>query len=56
VVGSLNGLRSPSGEPPEPGTYRFEVTYTDGDKTFRYSAAVYSAELDLAPKLTRLDR
>lgn len=56
VVGRLSELRSPSGGAPEPGAYRFEVTYTDGNKSFRYSAIVYSPELEVTPQLKRVDR
>ncbi len=53
VIGNLTKLREPSGETATPGTYRFEVTYTDGNKSFRHSASVYSAEFDLVSKRSR---
>ena len=53
VVGNLEKFSEPSGEPTTPGTYRFEVTYTDGSKSFRHNAVVYSAEFDLVAKLSR---
>jgi hypothetical protein len=53
VVGGLAKFAEPSGEIVTPGTYRFEVTYTDGDKSFGHSATVYSAEFDLVAKLSR---
>lgn len=53
VIGNLKEFTEPSGEPATPGTYRFEVTYTDGTESFRHSAAVYSAEFDLVTKLSR---
>jgi len=53
VVGNFNDFTEPSGEPATPGTYRFEVTYTDGTKSFRHNALVYSAEFDLAAKVSR---
>jgi hypothetical protein len=53
VVGNLEKFSEPSGEPTTPGTYRFEVTYTDGSKSFRHNAVVYSAEFDLVAKLVR---
>jgi hypothetical protein len=53
VVGNLAKFAEPSGETASPGTYRFEVTYTDGDKSFRHNAAVYSEEFDVVAKLSR---
>ena len=53
VVGNLGEFSEPSGEPTTPGTYRFEVTYTDGSKSFRHSAVVYSAEFELVTKLSK---
>ena len=49
VVGGLGELKGPSGEQAEPGTYRFEVIYTDGSDDFRHYGTVYSAEIELAP-------
>jgi hypothetical protein len=53
VVANLGEFSELSGEPTTPGTYRFEVTYTDGSKSFRHSAVVYSAEFDLVTKLSK---
>jgi len=53
VVENLDEFRQPSGEAPSPGTYRFELTYTDGDDSFRYSGVVYSSEFDLVSKRSR---
>jgi len=53
VAGSLKKFKEPSGGPATPGTYRFEVTYTDGSKSFEHHAIVYSAEFDVAPKRSR---
>jgi len=52
VVDNLAKFRQPSGEAATPGTYRFEVTYTDGTDSFRHSANVYSTPFDLAEKLS----
>jgi|GEM_PF-1806856 len=53
VIGNLVKLADPSGAAASPGTYRFELTYTDEDESFRHSALVYSAEFDLAPARSR---
>jgi hypothetical protein len=53
VIGNLEKFSAPSGEEATPGTYRFEVTYTDGNKSFRHSSIVYSAEFDLVAKVSR---
>jgi hypothetical protein len=53
VVANLNEFAEPSGDPATPGTYRFEVTYTDQGKSFRHHAAVYSSEFDVAAKVSR---
>lgn len=47
VIANLAKLKGPSGEPATPGTYRFELTYTDGNESFRHYALVYSAEFSL---------
>ncbi len=52
VIGNLATFREPSGEVVSAGTYRFELTYTDRDRSFRHSATVYSAQFDLAAKLS----
>jgi len=53
VVANLKAFRELSGELPTPGTYRFEVTFTDGNKSFRHHAIVYSGEFDLVAKFSR---
>jgi len=52
VIGNLAKFAEPSGETAGPGTYRFEVTYTDGNKSFQHRAIVYSAEFDLVTKVS----
>ena len=52
VIGNLDDFRTPSDGAPGPGTYRFEVTYTDGNKSFEHSAVVYSAEFDVVAKVS----
>lgn len=53
VVKSLSKLSEPSGELTEPGTYRFELTYTDGNENFRQYDEVYSAEFDAVSNRSR---
>ena len=53
VVDNIDEFKSASGEAVSPGTYRFEVTYTDGSKSFPHSAVVHSAEFDLVTKVSR---
>jgi hypothetical protein len=53
VVENLETLREPAGAFAAPGTYRFELTFTDRNESFRHSAVVYSAEFDLVPKRSR---
>ncbi|MEM7435812.1 MAG: hypothetical protein AAF436_11715 [Myxococcota bacterium] len=53
VVNTLSQLAAPSGSLAEPGTYRFELTFTDGDADFRYYDTVYSAEFDAVSKRRR---
>ena len=53
VIGDLERFRTPSGDPMTPGTYRFEVTYTDGTKSFDHRAVVYSAPYELIAKISR---
>lgn len=53
VVKTLSKLSAPSGELAEPGTYRFELTYTDGSESFRYYDTVYSAEFDAVSNRSR---
>lgn len=52
VAKELVRFEAPSGEPAGPGTYRFEVTYTDGSKSFRHRALVYSSDFDLVAKIS----
>jgi hypothetical protein len=52
VIPNLANFTEPSGESATPGTYRFEVTYTDGNKSFQHRAVVYSAEFDLVTKVS----
>lgn len=52
VVSNIDEFRAPSGGALSPGTYRFEATYTDGTKSFRHSAVVYSAQFDLIAKVS----
>lgn len=53
VVGNLNDFKEPAGQTATPGTYRFELTYTDGSKSFRHNAVVYSTQFDLVSKLSQ---
>jgi hypothetical protein len=53
VVANLAKFRDASGEDAALGTYRFELTYTDGSKSFRHSALVYSSEFDFGSKRSR---
>ena len=53
VVGNFGEFTESSGDRATPGTYRFELTYTDQGKSFRYHGTVYSAEFDLAVKVSR---
>jgi hypothetical protein len=52
VVSKLAQFEAPAGGPVSPGTYRFEVTYTDGSDSFDHSGVVYSAEFDLIAKVS----
>lgn len=52
VIDNLAKFREPSGDILSPGTYRFELTYTDGSENFRYSSLVYSTQFDLVAKLS----
>jgi len=53
VVRRLSKLEAPDGGPPTPGTYRFEVTYTDSSKSFRHHGLVYSGEVELVHEVSR---
>jgi hypothetical protein len=52
VITNWARFREPSGTTVTPGTYRFELTYTDGDESFRHSSVVYSAQFELVAKLS----
>jgi hypothetical protein len=52
VIANWARFREPSGTTVTPGTYRFELTYTDGNESFRYSSVVYSAQFDLVAKVS----
>jgi hypothetical protein len=52
VIGSLADFQSSSGEKASPGTYRFELSYTDGTKRFDYFGLVYSAQFDLVAEIS----
>ncbi len=52
VIANLPRFEAPGGDRLSPGTYRFEVTYTDGTKSFKHSGAVYSPEFDLLAKVS----
>ena len=52
VIGNLADFEAPSGGALTPGTYRFEVTYTDGNESFKHSGVVYSAEFDVIAKIS----
>lgn len=49
VVESLSKLASPSGSLAAPGTYRYELIYTDGSDNFRHFDTVYSAAFEVEP-------
>lgn len=53
VVRSLSRLRGPDGDEPNPGTYRFEVTYSDKAESFRHHGLVYSGEVELVYEVSR---
>jgi hypothetical protein len=52
VINNIDDFRAPSGAALTPGTYRFEATFTDGTKSFRHSAVVYSSQFDLIAKVS----
>ena len=52
VISNLSKFKGTTGAALTPGTYRFEVTFTDGSKSFRHHALVYSGEFDLSAKLS----
>lgn len=52
VIANFDGFATPSGEAVGPGTYRFEVTYTDGNPDFTHHGVVYSVELDLIAEVS----
>ena len=53
VVRNLADFRAPSGGSVSPGTYRFEVVYTDRNGSFKHSGTVYSAEVDVVARVSR---
>lgn len=52
VVTNLARFAAPAGDAATAGTYRFEVTYTDGSKSFEHSGIVYSAEFDVVAQVS----
>lgn len=52
VVKNLADLRSSSRERALPGTYRFELTYTDGTNRFDHFGLVYSAKFDVVAEIS----
>jgi hypothetical protein len=52
VIRNLSKFKGPDGGTLTPGTYRFEVTYTDNPKSFRHHGLVYSGEFDLTARLS----
>jgi hypothetical protein len=52
-IDNLGEFEDPSGASLIPGTYRFELIYTDRGDSFRYSGSVYSVELELVPKVSQ---
>lgn len=53
VVKTLAKLSDPTGKLTEPGTYRYELTYTDRGKRFDHYDTVYSDEFDALSKRSR---
>jgi hypothetical protein len=52
VIANLERFSAPSGDSIGPGTYRFEVTYTDQNESFTHRGVVYSAELELVAEIS----
>jgi hypothetical protein len=52
VISNLSEFQDPSGEAVSPGTYRFELSYTDGTKSFKHHGTVYSASFDLVTEVS----
>ena len=52
VVGNLTKFEGPDGGPLDPGTYRFELTFTDGRKSFLHHGSVYSGQFELTTRLS----
>jgi hypothetical protein len=52
VITNLRDFTASSDRALTPGTYRFELTYTDGSQSFEYNSVVYSAEFDLIAKVS----
>ena len=53
VVRHFGKFRSPEGDGVSPGTYRFELTYTDYGRRFVYRDVVYSSEFDVLARISR---
>lgn len=53
AIDNLDEFEGPSGASLLPGTYRFELTYTDRPAGFRYHGAVYSGEVELVPHISQ---
>lgn len=52
VIDNFADFKEPAGQSVTPGTYRFELTYTDGSDSFRHYATVYSTQFDLMTKVS----
>ncbi len=52
VIANLERFSAPSGDSIGPGTYRFEVTYTDQNESFTHRGVVYSVEFDLVAEIS----
>jgi hypothetical protein len=52
-IDNLDEFEDPSGASLLPGTYRFELTYSDKKGSFRYHGTVYSVELELVSKISQ---
>lgn len=52
VVSHLTKFQGPDGGSLDPGTYRFELNFTDGNKSFRHHGIVYSGQFALTAKLS----
>lgn len=52
VVKNMPDFRAPSGGALTPGTYRFELTYTDGNESFKHTGTVYSPQFDVIARIS----